>query len=115
MNVKTLSVGYMKNGVLDYTNAVKNGSIVDLSSKPGFTSSSLKGVTLINNGIIYGDVNGDGNIGINDVTLVQKHISDITTLTSEQIAVGDVDHDGEITINDATLIQKYIVGLVTSF
>lgn len=111
MNVKTLSVGYMKNGVLDYTNAVKNGSIVDLSSKPGFTSSSLKGVALINNGIIYGDV----NIGIDDVTLVQKHISDITTLTSGQIAVGDVDHDGEITINDATLIQKYIVGLVTSF
>lgn len=115
LNVKTLSVGYMKNGVLEYTNAVKNGSIVDLSNKPGFTSSSLKGVTLINGDFIYGDVNGDGNVGVDDVTLIQKHVSDMTTLTSAQIAVGDVDHDGEITVHDATLIQKYIVGLISSF
>lgn len=50
-----------------------------------------------------------------DVTLIQKHIADITTMTSAQIAAADVDHDGYVTINDATLIQKYIVGLVDSF
>lgn len=115
LNVKTLSVGYMKNGVLDYKNAVKNGSIVDLSKVTGYTKSSLKGVTLINSDILYGDVNGNGSVGVDDVTLVQKHLADISTLTSAQIAIGDVDHDGEISITDATLIQKYIVGLVSSF
>lgn len=114
-NVNTLSVGYISKNVLNYTNAVRNGSIIDLSKTTGYTSSSLNGVTTISGDIVYGDVNGDGSVGIDDVTLVQKYIADIGTLTSGQITVADVDHDGDVTIADATLIQKYIVGLVTSF
>lgn len=114
-NVNTLSVGYISNNVLNYTNAVKNGSIIDLSKTTGYTSSSINGVTTISGDIVYGDVNGDGSVGIDDVTLVQKYIADMGTLTSGQISVADVDHDGYVTIIDATLIQKYIVGMVTSF
>lgn len=113
--VNTLSVGYVNNGILNYKNAVKNGSIVDLSKTPGYTGSSLKGATFINGDVVYGDVNGDGNISIDDVTLIQKYIADLSTLTSAQVAVSDVDHDGYVTINDATLIQKYIVGTISSF
>lgn len=35
----------------------------------GFTTSSLKGVTIISGDLAYGDVNGDGQIGIDDVIL----------------------------------------------
>ncbi|MCH5297130.1 MAG: hypothetical protein J1E85_05625 [Ruminococcus sp.] len=115
LNVKTLSVGYFKNNVLDYTNAVKNGSIIDLSKTSGFTGSSLSGVTSISGDLVYGDVNDDGTISIDDVTLIQKYLADLSSLTSEQTVVADVDHDGYVTIIDATLIQKYITGLVSSF
>jgi alpha-amylase len=57
---------------------------------------------------LYGDVNGDGEITIEDVTNIQKHIAALTVLTGANLTAGDVDGDGEISIADATLIQKYI-------
>lgn len=115
LNVNTLSVGYFKNDVLNYTNAVRDGSIIDLSNTAGYTSSSIKGVTLINGDVVYGDVNGDGKVSIDDVTLVQKYIAEMETFSDAQVSMADVDHDGYVSISDATLMQKYIVGMVDSF
>lgn len=58
--------------------------------------------------VILGDVNLDGNVSIQDATLVSKHIVKLITLTDEQILAADVDHDGVINITDSTLIQKMI-------
>lgn len=62
-----------------------------------------------------GDVNGDGNITIDDVTLVQKSVAELETLTELQKTVADVNGDGEITIVDATMIQKYVAELIEDF
>ena len=55
-------------------------------------------------------MNGDGKNTIEDATLIQKAIADITTLDNNQKVLADVDGDGEISAFDVTLIQKYIVG-----
>ena len=49
-------------------------------------------------------------ITVEDTTLIQKAIADITTLDNNQKVLADVDGDGEISAFDVTLIQKYIVG-----
>lgn len=68
-----------------------------------------------------GDVNGDGIVNINDVTLIQKHICDFTkedgspiidVNDSEQLRIADLDNDKLITIDDASFIQKIIAELV---
>lgn len=59
-------------------------------------------------GIIAGDINLDGVIGIDDATLVQKYLADISTLTSLQKAMADFDGNGIVTIEDVTLLQKFI-------
>lgn len=59
----------------------------------------------------YGDVIPDNNIGIDDVTKMQKIIAEIDDMDLETLTAGDVDCDGDLTINDATIIQKYLVGL----
>lgn len=66
----------------------------------------------INNRVVhFGDVVSDNIIGIDDVTKIQKIISEIDDMNTESFIAGDVDCDGELTINDASLIQKYLVGL----
>ena len=62
--------------------------------------------------IILGDVNGDGKIDIDDVTLIQKYIANMQSFTEEQQKTADVTNDGKINIDDVTFIQKQIAGLI---
>lgn len=56
-----------------------------------------------------GDVDLDGRISINDVSLIQVYISEQCTFTDVQLIAADSNCDGIIDIIDATLIQMYLV------
>ena len=60
---------------------------------------------------IYGDVNGDGKITVDDVTLIQKAIVFLVKFDENTTMLADVNNDGLVNILDVTLIQKYIVKL----
>ena len=64
--------------------------------------------------LIPGDVDGDGNVTIFDVTYIQKYLAGVPgykELTNAQKKAADVDGDGEVTITDATYIQRYLAGI----
>lgn len=63
--------------------------------------------------LIFGDVDGDGKVSIDDVTDIQKHLANMVDFTDEQEAIADVDNDGKVTIDDVTLIQKYLAGMIS--
>ena len=64
---------------------------------------------------ILGDVNGNSEVEIQDVTVIQKSLVGLVTLTESQINAADVNADGTVDINDATLIQKYLAHLSVSY
>ena len=57
---------------------------------------------------MIGDVTGDGNITISDVTAIQCHVAELELLTEEQLSAADTNGDGEINIADATHLQMYL-------
>ena len=59
---------------------------------------------------VYGDVNGDGEVTIEDATIIQKEIVGFVYFDYNQNILADVDNDGEVTVFDVTLIQKYLAG-----
>ncbi|MBQ2971600.1 MAG: starch-binding protein [Ruminococcus sp.] len=65
--------------------------------------------------IIYGDVNGDGEVAVIDATLIQRHIAKIITLTEEQLERALVRGDAELTVMDATLIQQKVAKIIEKF
>lgn len=65
-------------------------------------------VIMYANWLYIGDVNLDGALDINDVTLLQKYVANIVTFTDTQRLVADVNGDGKISIEDATALQKLI-------
>ena len=72
--------------------------------------SNVETVTLVDNGPAYlrGDVDGDGQVGIADVTALIDYI--LTSDSSEiNLAASDVDYDGNIGIADVTAIIDYIL------
>lgn len=82
----------------------------DFASKTGATYTitiTYKGEDEDAIGII-GDVNGDGQVTIDDATLIQRRGVELVTFDETQEALADVNGDGRISILDVTCIQKYL-------
>lgn len=58
--------------------------------------------------IVYGDINSDGVLTIDDATLIQKYMAELMKLSTLQRVMADFNCDGSITIEDVTEMQKYI-------
>ncbi len=64
--------------------------------------------------IIYGDVNGDGNIDVTDLSAVARHNS-LTTVITVDIAkdAADINRSGDADVSDLSALGRHI-GLLTS-
>ena len=61
--------------------------------------------------LLRGDADLDDEVSILDVTLIQRHIADISHLAPNGVIAADVDGDDELAIIDATYIQRYLAGM----
>ena len=59
-----------------------------------------------------GDSDLDGEVSINDATIIQRALAQLETLSYEQKITVDANGDGVTSVMDATLIQKYIAKLI---
>lgn len=57
---------------------------------------------------LYGDVDLDGRIDINDVTLLQRYIAGESVLTDDAVKAADFNKDRIIDVLDVTAIQTFI-------
>jgi len=73
--------------------------------------SNIEHVVLTGNGDepLIGDVNGDGEVSISDVTSLIDYLlsSDLDLINKE---VADVNSDGEVTIGDVTALIDLLLG-----
>ena len=65
--------------------------------------------------ILYGDVDGNGEIQSYDASLTLQAAVGLITLTTDQFIAADVDGNGELQTYDAALILQYATGLITVF
>lgn len=59
-------------------------------------------------GLGIGDVNADGEINIDDATMIQRYVAYIEELSVEQMEWADFDFDGFVTISDVTAMQSFL-------
>lgn len=64
--------------------------------------------------ILYGDINEDGDVDFSDAILLLKYDVGMTTLTEKQIKAADVNADGDSDFSDAILVLKFDVGMIDS-
>jgi len=65
--------------------------------------------------ILYGDVDGNGEIQAMDASLVLQNVVEFIEFEDWQIIAGDVDGNGEIQAFDTSLILQHTVGLISEF
>jgi len=65
--------------------------------------------------IIYGDINGNGEVDVQDVTLTMQHVLKIKEFDDGQLGAADVNGDSKVDVNDVVLIMQHALGLIGSF
>ena len=58
---------------------------------------------------LRGDINGDGEVSIVDITLLQKYLLKTAQLEESQFAIADLNEDGIINIFDAVILKRIII------
>ena len=61
---------------------------------------------------LYGDIDWDAEISVNDAGLILQHIAGVTSLSSLQQATGDVSNSQTLYSFDASLIMQYLSGSI---
>ena len=74
----------------------------------GFKVTDIK-----SDGIIYGDLNGDGKINSTDITMARRYYKGNLGLTPEQVECLDLNLDGEINSTDITILRRYYKGAIS--
>ena len=57
---------------------------------------------------LLGDVDMDGDVDIQDATLLQICLAEMTALNDEQFKLADVNQDGVVNVRDVTAIQRIV-------
>lgn len=60
--------------------------------------------------ILYGDLNGDGNINLTDLVHVRNIILEQSNLTGANKEAGDINHDNSVNLTDLIFVRNHILG-----
>lgn len=79
------------------------------------SGEEISGVELMAQGVLFGDVSGDGRVTPYDAALVLEHVIGLQELPKPFMDAADVSGDGRITAYDAALILRRTAGLTDGF
>lgn len=66
-------------------------------------------------GRMFGNIDGEEDINVNDVVLVMQYVLGMKTPDDDQREAADVNNDGKVNIIDVVLIMQYVLDLIDEF
>ena len=69
----------------------------------------------LNSMVILGDADGDGEVDVTDVTIIERYIAEFPVSDNFNEKAADVDGDGEVTVVDATILQRYLADMTVKY
>ena len=65
--------------------------------------------------VTLGDLNGDGEVDIMDLTALRRYVAGLIKLDADRLAAADLNGDGEVDIMDLTILRRYVAGQIDKF
>jgi len=67
-------------------------------------------------GAVLGDLDADGDVDAEDLTILARHVAGIAPLTDKTaLANGDVDGNGTVDAEDLTIHARFVAGIILTF
>ncbi|MBQ9674251.1 MAG: starch-binding protein [Ruminococcus sp.] len=99
------------NKLIDYTPVTPTSATTTTKA----TQTTTTTTPIVKKEYKYGDVNLDGNVNVQDASLIQKYAVKSYDLSGAALIAADVTDDGVVNVKDATSIQKFAVKLISTF
>lgn len=119
-NIFMLSAGYTVESLTELFKKSSSTVTVNFANRASGKLCTGDELTLVNGNdsktyiiAIKGDPSGDGNINIQDLLKIQKHILGYLNLVGSYAKAADVNSDGVVDIKDLLKVQKHILGYAT--
>lgn len=116
-NYMILSAGYTIENLLSKVNKIASTAKVTVNDQEKGLISTSDVIVITNgsesktfNAVIKGDVNGDGNINVQDLLRIQKYILGYVDLNASQMKAADTNQDQAVNAVDLLRVQKHILG-----
>lgn len=90
----------------------KSTNIVDVNGNA--ITTRFEDIRIDAQAVVYGDINGDGEIDTSDAVRLVRYLVDLVELSDSEKRAADVNGDGDITSADSIKLVRYLVGLVES-
>lgn len=105
---------YTEAQLADLNTAVEEGKALTSADKETMYNAAVKidNAILALRPLVYGDVNDDGEVAINDATYVRMYLAGDIELSTAKLARADANNDGKVDVEDVTRIQMYLVQLI---
>ncbi len=86
---------------------------LDTDSNKLTNNSSVNGKIKLGSTVLYGDVNGDGVIKMNDYAVLRRYLTGVTGYeTLPNPAAADLNGDGVIKMSDLAVLRRHLGGAV---
>ena len=59
--------------------------------------------------VFYGDIDGDGDVGIVDIILLHQYLHCQKSFSQQQFEVADMNDDGKVNVIDMSLLKKQLL------
>lgn len=116
-----ISVGTTVDNLKNKFTSIASGTSVTIKNSSGTVKSGTLctgDIVTITSGsetkdyyvVIYGDVNGDGNIKASDYVFIKNYIMGTKHLSGANLKAADVNKDGSVKASDYVLIKNNIMG-----
>jgi hypothetical protein len=106
-------------GTTTSTTTSTTTTVTTTESDPGTTTSTTTTTTTTSSSVVpvgdilWGDVNCDKQVRINDVVLLNKHLAGNATITAQGEKNADCEYDQKLDQKDSTAIKKFLAKLLT--
>ena len=92
----------------EYSENIKEAVVVkDLAGNEAEANIEITNIK----SVIVGDLNGDGNVTLVDLSLLRKHYLGVETLQGDALVAGDMNNDDQISLVDISIMRKTILGM----
>ncbi len=101
-------------GVLDFSlETVKNGTYNVIVSKVNHATRTYELEVDSNTAIdmqinLFGDVTGDGQVRMNDMSIINAHVKETKLLEDYALTCADVTDDGQVRMNDMSRVNAHV-------